>query len=195
MNAKQRLILLVKQARLTKLSAGAQKPNNNKFSAPPVKPTAQAKPNTGVIPAPLAPNVGNGPGAVKLPLAPPKQPGSGPGFELLDKPLPEKSTKPAPAPTPTPPSGLGSFDLLSLFAPVQQKIEELGVQGAAPYMGMLHPIFNAAGSIAGPAGTSALTDFLFHGGKNIATLTSGLNNRSGNMAKDVAPNSAAGPAS
>jgi hypothetical protein len=62
-------------------------------------------------------------------------------------------------------------------------------------MGMLHPIFNAAGSIAGPAGTSALTDFLFHGGKNIATLTSGLNNRSGNMAKDVAPNSAAGPAS
>ena len=189
MNPKQKLILLIKQARLAKIAGVGRSPAVKNFAAPPIKPPNNPKPVSGVIPAPLAPNVGKGPGAVRLPVVPPRQPNAGPGFQLLNNPVPPKAPATAPAPPPpkpAPAAGPGSFDLMSMFSPIQQKIEELGVEGAAPYMGLLHPIFNAVGGIAGPAGTAGLTDFLFHGGKNIATLTSGLSSRFGNMSKDTA---------
>lgn len=173
MNPKIKLLSLIKRAAGPKF--GPNLPNNQKANNPavvkmPLPPRVpQGKGNSGVAPLPLA---GQGP--------------PGPAVQKLNKPAPAApQPAPTPAPKPTPQGAApGMFGSLGgMLGPIQGMMEGIGVEGAAPYAGFLAPMLKPLVNIAGPMGTAGLTDLLFHRGKNISTLTSGLSNRSGNIPK------------
>jgi hypothetical protein len=183
MSAKIKLLNLVKKAAA---QASTLKPKQPVTSKTTVKQTPS---NTGVMPIPLAPPPG-APGKANngvVPLPPASTVPTGPAFERTQAPKPQAAPVP-PAPKSTVPSSPATQSspfgqLGGMLAPIQNFMEGIGVQGVAPYAGMLAPILGPLTNMTGPYGAAGITDLLFHKGKNLSTLTSGLSRSSGNIPK------------
>lgn len=96
-----------------------------------------------------------------------------------------KSQQVAPSSTnPTPDTQSPGF-IENLMQSIQSLLSGIDLSKSGPLLGMLSPLFQSVGSVAGIPGLAAMTD-LFRGGSNVATLGRGLFNRADTSDPDAA---------
>lgn len=98
------------------------------------------------------------------------------------------SKTPNVAPSSTPPAGTETQSpgfMEGLMQSIQGLLSGIDLSKSGPMLGMLSPLFQSVGSVAGIPGLAAMTD-LFRGGSNISTLGRGLFNRADTSDPDAA---------
>ena len=99
-----------------------------------------------------------------------------------------KSPQVAPSSTGSTPETQSPGFMEGLMQSIQGLLSGIDLSKSGPMLGMLSPLFQSVGSVAGIPGLAAMTD-LFRGGSNISTLGRGLFNRADTSDPDAAAKS------
>ena len=110
---------------------------------------------------------------------------SGMSMPLAGDPPASKSPQVAPSSTSSTPETQSPGFMEGLMQSIQGLLSGIDLSKSGPMLGMLSPLFQSVGSVAGIPGLAAMTD-LFRGGSNISTLGRGLFNRADTSDPDAA---------